>query len=278
MKNNNTHGYINFAALLFFLFSSLLYTPNLLQAESMRNIEKKGDFEICVAPDAMPLSYFDPDNPAKPTGIQIDIGKEISKRLKVDLKVSWLSYRYHAKYTTCDAFLGIGRLKGEADNPYLKKTIPFFKIEILLATRPDLELKDIKDMNGKRVAVDNGSLVHDSLRKKSEAEIFVGYLTDEKKLLALQNNEVDVALITNLGLGWFIKNHPEAKFKAVSSKIVSGTYEYDYAFGLRKADRMTVRDFNDMISSMIDDGTLNSIFENYGVKYQVNRWEGEFIR
>ncbi len=244
----------------------------------MRNIAKKGSFEICVSPRAMPLSDLIAQQQTKLPGIQIEIGKAIAKNLKVELKINWLSYRYHAKYTKCDAFIGIGRIKGEATNKYLKKTVPFFKVELLLATRPGLELKTIADFKKKRVAVDNGSLVHDVLRRKSKANIFVGYSTDEKRLNALKNNKVDVALVNNIGLGWFQKNNPGFKFSTVSSKILSDTYEYDYAFGLRRSDQMTVRDFNDIINEMIDDGTFQKIFNKYGVKYVVNKFEGEFVR
>ncbi len=261
---------------LCFMFLAAQQTP--LRADNMRNIEAKGEFEICVSPDAMPLSSLDVEHENKPLGIQIDIGKELARRMKVSLKTSWISMRYHAKYTECDAFLGVGRLKGEIENPYLKKTIPYFKVELLLATRPGTDLKNIEDFKTKRVAVDNGSLIHDSLRKKSEAEIFVSYLTDEKRLKALGNNEVDVAQVTNLGLGWFLKNNPGFKVHTTSSKIIAKVFEYDYAFGLRRADRMTVRDFNDYITAMIEDGTLEKIFANYGIQYEVNKFEGEFVR
>lgn len=248
-------------------------------ADNMRDIARKGEFEICVSPRAMPLSDLLEAEAGRQPGIQIDIGKELAKRLKVSLKTSWLSYRYHAKYTKCDAFLGVARLKGEPENLYLKKTIPFFKVELLLATRSGTNISSADDLTGKRIAVDNGSLVHDQLREKGGAEIFVSYTTDEKKLDALLNNEVDVALVSNLGLGWYQKTHPQAAaIKTNSSKLIAETYEYDYAFGLRRADRMTARDFNDLIEAMIEDGSFKKIFESYGIDYKVNKFEGEYVR
>lgn len=248
------------------------------KADNMRDIARKGEFEICVNPRAMPLSDLLEAEAGRQPGIQIDIGKELAKRLKVSLKTSWLSYRYLAKYTNCDAFLGVARLKGEPDNQYLKKTIPFFKVELLLATRPGTTIAIADELTGKRIAVDNGSLVHDQLREKGGAEIFVSYTTDEKKLDALLNNEVDVALVSNLGLGWYKKTHPQAAINTSSSKLIAETYEYDYAFGLRRADRMTARDFNDIITAMIEDGSFKKIFESYGIDYKVNKFEGEYIR
>lgn len=257
------------------LFSGIVATT--LHAENMRNIEKKGEFEICVSPRAMPFSDLLEEQAGRLPGLQIDIGKEVAKRLKVELKTSWLSYRYQAKYTTCDAFPGVARLKNEPENLYLKKTVPYFKVELLLATRPGTTLKSIEDFRDKRVAVSHGSLVHDVLRKKG-IEVFVSYTTDEKKLKALEKNEIDVALVSNIGLGWYLKNNPGLKYQTISSKVVAKKYEYDYAFGLRRADFMTVRDFNDIITAMIDDGSFERIFNRYGIEYKVNKFVGEFIR
>lgn len=262
---------------LLLLFAHVATGSNVFAAD-MRGIERKGEFEICVNPRAMPLSDLIEQQEGRQPGIQIEIGKELAKRLKVDLKLSWLSYRYQAKYTKCDAFLGVGRIKGEPDNPYLKKTIPFFTVELLLATRPGEDLKTAADLKGKRLALDNGSIVHHQLRNNKDIEIFVSYTTAEKKLMALKNNEVDIALVSNLGFGWFKKNHPDIEIQTVSSKLIAETYEYDYAFGLRRADRMTARDFNDLIEAMIEDGSLKKIFASYGIDYKVNKLEGEYFR
>ena len=259
------------------LLLSLLFNHVPAHAENMRNIERKGEFEIGVNPRAMPLSDLIEQQEGRQPGIQIDIGKELAKRLKVELKISWLSFRYQAKYTTCDAFLGVGRIKGEPENPYLKKTIPFFKVEMLLVTGPEIKLQGWDDIKGKRIAVDNGSIVHDTLKDK-DVEIFVSYTSAEKKLKAIEDGEIDIALVSNLGLGWYLKNNSDFKYQTASSSLVTDKYEYDYAFGLRRADFMTVRDFNDLITAMIEDGTLQSIFESYGVQYEVKKWQGEFIR
>ncbi len=109
------------------LFSSallLLAAPATLQADDMRDIARKGEFEICVSPRAMPLSDLIEQQAGRPPGLQIEIGKELAKRLNVSLKTSWLSYRYQAKHTNVMPRLSPASLKNQPDNPYLQKTIP----------------------------------------------------------------------------------------------------------------------------------------------------------
>lgn len=266
--------------LTFFIFCCffipMIMYSNSANAEKMKNILLRGTFEICVSPRAMPLSDLQASLETKNAGIEIDFGKAISQALEVKLKTTWISYRYHAKYTKCDAFLSVARLKNEIENIYLKKTIPFFKVEMLLATKKAISLKELKDFKNLKVAVTNGSVAHDALIN-SGAKFFVSYRTDEDKLNALEKGAVDVALVTNLGLGWHKKKYPNLKYNKTSTSIITDQYEYDLAIGLRRADRMTVRDFNDLITEMISNGTLASIFNTYGVTYKVNKWEGEFI-
>lgn len=255
--------------------SCLLSKPAL--AETVKNIKKRGVFEICVSPRAMPLSGLKPKLEKKQPGIQIDFGNALAKAMKVDLKVTWISYRYHAKYTKCDAYLGVARLPNEPLNEYMKKTEPFFLVKMIFATKKDLQLHSKTDFKGLKLAVTNGAVVHDVLRE-SGAQIFVSMEDDWDKLEALERGDVDVVLVTNLTLGWYKKNHAAFKPFITSTSIVTPVSQYDYVIGLRRSDMMSVGDFNLLITAMIKDGSLATIFNQYGVEYEVNKTDDDYLR
>lgn len=241
-------------------------------AKTMKNIIRSNQFEICVSPRAMPLSDLVSDLEGNKPGIQIDFAKALADKMKIDLKVTWLSYNYHAKYTNCDAFMGIPHVKGEAENAYVKKTIPYFKFKILFVHKKKLDLRNKNDFKGLNIGVDAGAQAHDALQE-SGANFFISYTTEVEKLDALNRGDIDIALVTNLGLDWYKSNHPDFNAEVTSTSIVVPKHEYDYVIGLRQADMMTVHDFNLMISNMINNGQLAAIFKKYGVNYIVNKVE-----
>ena len=229
-------------------------------AASIDRIQKRGVLEVCVNPDAMPFSSIQDGE----HGLHIDLAKAFARELGVSAKFSWVNYRYQAKYTQCDAFMGVGVLGGEDDGP-VKKTKPFLRYETVLATRPDQKITALENLDGLRVATQSGSLAHVTMLNRP-IDVRVSLLDDTKILDAVDKGEIDVGVVSNFGLGWYLKTHPDKSFSRSPASIVQTKTGYMIAVGMRKADAHTLELANAAIDRLIASGEMKKIFEAYGLE------------
>lgn len=253
-------GIMNLAILLAL---AVACSTNAAVAASIDRIQKRGVLEVCVNPDAMPFSSIEKGE----SGLHIDVAKAFARELGVSTKFSWVNYRYQAKYTQCDAFMGVGVLGGEDDGP-VKKTKPFFRFENVLATRPDKKISKLDNLDGLRVATQSGSLAHVTMLNRP-IDIRVSLLNDTKILDAVDKGDIDVGVVSNIGLGWYLKTHPDKSFGQSPASIVQEMTGYPLAVGMRKADANTLGLANAAIDRLLASGEMKKIFEAYGLEEAV---------
>lgn len=243
-------------------------------AETIDYIKERRELIVCVSPRAEPYSdaILMIERPKYP-GIQIDLANELAKKIGVGVKYSWLNFFLQADKVKCDLFMGVPKFKNETPHPFLKKSVSYYSgvKDIFVATK-NYKLKGLKDFKGLRVAADTSTLAQDILRKQnSGAELFVSYIEDTKKLDALKKGEIDIALVTNISLGWYQHDNPDFKEVITTpASIIAPNKEYDFALGLHKADEKTIKTFNTYLQELIADGTVKKIFNHYGIDHQLN--------
>ena len=226
-------------------------------AATIEKIRKRGFMEICVNPEAMPLSR----GPNVPEGFEIDLANAVAKELGVDVSFTWAQFRHEARYTSCDAFMSVGILPGEKGP--LKKTIPVLQFETMAVTKSDTVITSIEQLDGRRVAVQSGSMAHATLLDR-KADIRVSYTTDEAVLDAVNRGEVDVGVVGNFGLGWYLKRHPDAALLWRIATYLQPTTGYPVAIGLRQSSDETVSAFNQAIEAVTQTGKLSTIKARWG--------------
>ena len=67
-------------------------------ADPLDRILARGSLKVCALADRLPFSSRN----GNPKGIQIELAEEISKELGVELEITWLRYRFHARKAACD--------------------------------------------------------------------------------------------------------------------------------------------------------------------------------
>lgn len=242
------------------VFGTASFLAGPAAAASIDRIQKRGVLEVCVNPDAMPFSRLQDGE----SGLHLDLAKAFARELGVSAKFSWVSFRYQAKYTQCDAFMGVGVLGGKDDGP-VKKTKPFFRYETVLATRPDKKITKLEDLDGLRVATQTGSLAHVTMLKRP-IDIRVSLLDDTRILDAIDKGEIDVGVVSNIGLGWYLKTHPDKSFARSSASVVQDRTGYPIAVGMRRANDETLELANAALDRLIASGEMKKIFEPYGLE------------
>jgi ABC-type amino acid transport substrate-binding protein len=223
-------------------------------------IERRGTLRVCVNPDAMPFSgLVDGEE-----GLHIDLARVFARELDVAPDFKWVQFRFQAKYTQCDAFMGVGIFPKAEPGP-TKTTEPIFQLETLLVSRPGQKLVKLEDLDGLRVATQSGSLAHVTLLKRP-VDVRVSLIHEEDILNAVANGDIDVGVVSNVALGWYLKHHPKKSFEVRSASIVQDVTGYPMAIGLRGADVATVKSFNAIIERLKTSGELTAILSNYGIE------------
>ncbi len=229
------------------------------EAVTLEQMKKRGLMTVCANPDSMP---FADGLGSKPAGLQVDLARALGRELAVDVEFSWIEMRYQAAYVECDAFMGVGILPND-DSP-LKKTEPILWIEWLAVTKPGRSISKIEDMDHLRVAVQSGSMPHAALLKRP-VDISVARTRDGEVLDAVASGEVDVGFVTNIGLGWYLKRHPNAAFTQTHGSIVNNGDGYFMGIGFRRSDSAMAEEANRILDKLRKSGELATMFANYGL-------------
>ena len=232
---------------------------------TIEKIQRRGVLEVCVNPDAMPFSSaFNGAN-----GLQIDLANAVARELGVSATFSWVQFRFQAKYTRCDAYMGVGVLPGEDGGP-VKKTHPFLKFETILVSRPGMKLTNLEALDGLKVGVQSGSLAHVTLLKRT-VDTRVSFTREADMLAAILDGRLDAGFVSNVSLNWFLKNHPQAKLAEWPASIAQDPTGYPIAVGLRKTDEASVERINKIIAKLEETGELERIFSKYGLEKLILR-------
>ena len=243
--------------------SSLIIGPPSANAAPMEYILKRGVFEVCASPDAMPFSQMRPSGGG--IGLHIDLGEALARELGVGAKFSFVNFQYEAKHTSCDAFMSVGVLDGEQEKGPVKRTVPIIQYDTLMITKPERTITKIEDLDGLKIATQSGSLAHVTLLKRP-VDVRVSLLHEDDLLNALDRGDIDVGIVTNIGYYWFLKNNPSKAFRAQPASIVQTPTAYPIAIGLRKPDDKTLALTNAAIARLQASGEMLTIFTKYGIE------------
>ncbi len=244
-------------------FVVALIIPALAGAETLAEIKRRGFFEACAHPDALPYSSQN----SNPQGFQLDLARMIVDDLGVGLRVDWIVYTRFAQRTNCDALLG-AIIKDDGKGPRgTQLSIPYAGSGWVLVLPKDApavsRFEDVR--GGKGIGVQYSSWVHyvlDTRKVKTRQ-----YLNDLEIMDALSRGEISAAAVVNTYAGWYVHLQPNDGVKLVNGYTPESDLRWNVALGLRNADRALVDAVNVVLRRRLDDGTIKAIFERYGVPY-----------
>ena len=242
--------------------AALAAAASAAQAGTLDYVHKRGVFEVCASPDAMPFSQL--RSSGGPIGLHIDLGEALARELGVSAKFSFVNFRFEARQTSCDAFMSVGVLPNQEKGP-IKQTVPVLQYDTLMVTKPDRKITRIDDLDGLKVATQQGTLAHVTLLKRP-VDIRVSLLREDDMLNAIDRGDIDVGIVTNFGYYWYLKNNPSKTFNVQAASIVQSTTGYPMAIGLRKADDKILEAANAAIGRLQKSGELVTILKKYGLE------------
>ena len=214
------------------------------------SVAKAGKIVFCSDISGPPLGFFDENNQAM--GSDIDLGKEIAKRLGVEAEFANTPFdgiipALQAKH--CDAILS-----QLFDKPARREVVDFvdymYSSQALLVDKGNPKnIKSLEDLSGVKIAAENGttiqSLVEEQNKKFAEAgkapADLVIFPKDTDALQALQIHQVDVYGTTLESAGYYILKAPDVfevaggPFAKILTGIATRKGETDMHDAIQKA-------------------------------------------
>ena len=235
-----------------------LYLAAFAKGPSLADVKKAGKLVVATSPDFPPFESLE-DN--KVVGIEVDILNLIAKELGVELEIvqmdfdSVLTAIQSAKYD-CG-------MSGITANEERKKnmlfTDPYYNAAQVIVVKADSTIKSKADLKDKTVSVQTGTTAETGCQDEGIAVQAFAANADAKA--ALTTGKVDAWVVDNLTAVQMVTEGDGLTI--LEEKMTEEPYAFAFAFGSEDL----VAEINKIQAKMIEDGTIQGIFDNYGETY-----------
>ncbi|GAM15661.1 amino acid ABC transporter substrate-binding protein [Mesobacillus selenatarsenatis] len=220
----------------------------------LSKVEKEGKLLVGTEGTYPPFTFHDKDGNL--TGFDVDIAKEVAKRLGV--QAEFKETQWDAMFAGLDAkrFDMVANqvgIKPEREEKYLFSNPYITSTAVLIAHEENTELKGFEDLKGKKAAQSMTSNYADIARENG-AEI-VGVDGFNQSIELILSKRVDATINENLSFLDFKKAKPEAKVKIVAESDNASKSGLMF----RKDSDTLVEAVNGALADMIADGTYDKI-------------------
>lgn len=225
---------------------------------SLADVKKAGKLTVATSPDFPPFESLE-DN--KVVGIEVDILNLIAKELGVELEIvqmdfdSVLTAIQSAKYDC--GMSGITANEDRKKNMLF--TDPYYNAAQVIVVKADSTIKSKADLKDKTVSVQTGTTAETGCQDEGIAVQAFAANADAKA--ALTTGKVDAWVVDNLTAVQMVTESDGLTI--LEEKMTEEPYAFAFAFGSEDL----VAEINKIQAKMIEDGTIQGIFDNYGETY-----------
>lgn len=238
-------------------------------ARPLEAIKARGLLSLCAHPNALPFSR----RSQEPHGFQIELAGHLAAALGVALDIDWITSGFQIRRADCDILLdSINDKEAQADRG-LRLSRPYQTSGVALAFRADgAKIAGFADLEAtQRLGVLFGSLASVLLGQRGLQTIPFGF--EDEMMTALLDGEIDVAAVSPMTAGYFIKSE---QANGTTDKVYDLVHAYDaeqdlrwtLAVGMRRADPPFRRAINKALEDLHADGTMAAIYARYGIEHR----------
>ena len=224
---------------------------------SLADVQKSGKLVIATSPDFPPFENLEN---GEVVGIEIDIMNLICQEMGVELDIQQMDFESVVPGIQAGKFdAGVSGITVTEDR---KKNVdfsdPYFLASQAIVVTPDSPITCKADLTGKKISVQTGTTAEQ-------------YCMDEgyEVLAYTANNDAASALTSGKVDAWVVDNEVAVALAAEQGLVVlsEAMTSEPYAFAFPKGSDTLVAEFNKILAKLIADGTIQSIFDSYGVLY-----------
>lgn len=232
-------------------------------ARPLEAIQARGLLSLCAHPNAMPFASKRQD----PPGFQIELGRAIAKQLGVELTVDWVTSGYQYRRADCDIILDTILDPEAQQERNLRLSKAYHRSGVSLALRRDTNgVASIKELAGRRVGVQSGSIVQMLLGQQGVSAIPFGF--EDDMIDALAKGEIDAAAISPLTVGYFNLSQPDKAVRLLDTFAAEPELNWHIGVGMRRSDRFLRKAIDMALGELLADGSVQAIYARYGIEHR----------
>lgn len=228
--------------------------------KALENIKKNKKIIVGMSPDYPPFEFK--DKQGNIVGMDIEIIKEIAKDLGVEYEIKEMDFGGLIPALSANKLDVV--LSGMNPNPEREKSVTFSdgyydsKSQFVVNKGDADKYKSLKDFEGKKISVQQGTVQEGQVGDISGAEIkALGKTTD--CILTLQGKKVDAVLLDKpVALA---NVHANSKLELVNVEIVDKEQK-PFAVAMKKGETDLQAEINKTISRLKSEGKLEEFFND----------------
>ena len=195
-------------------------------------------------------------------GIDAEIAARIAEKLGVELVVEDM------EFDSLMAALNSGKIdfiaagftvKPDREEQVLFTDKYFKAVQVIIVQKDNEEIKDVDDLVGKKIGVQNGTTGDFVAEKIEDAEV-ARYNNAIEAVLDLKNGNIDAVIVDNLPAQILVQENPEAKI--LDAKPAE---DEEYALAVRKGDTELQQIINEVLKEMKESGEIESLVNKYSI-------------
>lgn len=230
---------------------------------SLQRVLDAGKLTIGAEGNWIPYVYNE-EGTNELTGFEVEIAKEIASRLGVEAEFK-ISNKWDGVIAGLDASRYDTVICGVNPNPErldkYNMSIPYSESPIaLLVAEDNEEIKSFKDLEGKLCANALSSSCG-NIARKCGAQISEASLVQAVDLITTGRADATVNNLTSIVE--FLEEKPDTSVRIAEIYKPENSYEIESSAMFRKADVELAEKVNEVIQSMIDDGTCYKLASKY---------------
>lgn len=224
--------------------------------DSWKKVQEKGKLVLGLDATFKPMGYTDENDEI--VGFDIDCAREVCSRLGIELEtygVNWETKEIDLDAGTIDCIWN-GLSVSDERKKVMLMSEPYMKNEMVFVVNKDSEINAPADLNGKTVAVQNGSTAQEILLGSDVGKtVTVNELaTNVEALNQLEMNMCDAVFLDSVVAEYEITTSGKA-FRTLEE----GLEPEEYAIGFRLADKALCDKVFGTLKEMKADGKLGEI-------------------
>ena len=225
---------------------------------TLAQVQKAGKMTVATSPDFPPFESLEG---GEVVGIEVEIMKLVAKDLGVELEFVQMDFDsvligiQAAKYDC--AMSGITKDADREKNMLF--TSPYYNAAQVIVVKADSAIKTKADLTGKTVSVQTGTTAETGCQAEKIAT--QGYTANADAKAALTTGKVDAWVVDNLTALQMVEEGDG--LVVLEEKMTEEPYAFAFAFGSEDL----VAEINKSLEKLINDGTVEQIFTDFGETY-----------
>ena len=228
------------------------------KGKTLAEVKEAGKLTVATSPDFPPFESLEGN---EVVGIEVDILNLIAKELGVELEIIQMDFDsvllgvQAAKYDC--GMSGITANEDRKQNMLF--TTPYYNAAQVIVVKEGSAITGKADLTGKKVSVQTGTTADEGC--KAEGLDVSAFAANADAKAALTTGKVDAWIVDNLTAIQMVEDGDGLVI--LSEKMTEEPYAFAFAFGSEDL----VAEIDKALKTLIDNGTVESIFAKYGETY-----------